>query len=50
MKMKNFNYYEFLITYENEIPQILPFIYLFIFFDSFANIVLPPRKVLLIFS
>ena len=34
MKIKNFNYYEFLITYENEIPQILPFIYLFIFLTA----------------
>ena len=54
MKMKNstlnFNYYEFLIMYENETLPTLPFIYLFGFFGSFANIVRPPRKLLLIFS
>ena len=54
MKMKNltlnFNYYEFLIMYENETSPTLPFIYLFVFFGSFANIVRPPRKLLLIFS
>ena len=37
MKMKNstlnFNYYEFLIMYENETSPTLPFIYLFGFFE-----------------
>ena len=33
-KWKILNYYEFLISYENEIPQILPFIYLFIFLTA----------------
>ena len=38
MKMKNstlnFNYYEFLIMYENETSPTLPFIYLFFFLEA----------------
>ena len=57
MKMKNltpnFNYYEFLIMYENETSPTLPFIFIYLFalfFLSFASIVRPPRKLILIFS